>query len=177
MLQNLTQAANLQQNWCVLYTYPNYEKKILKAAIKKDIVCFLPTQKVVREWSDRRKILEVPLFPNYLFVQVNKQNRFKILDITGVVRFVSHSGRPAVISNYEIDLIKKMADSEEITLEQDLINGDLVRIIDGPFTGLSGTLFQRKGKDKLAVKIEGLNQSISISISKLTVEKYRSNRS
>lgn len=171
MSKNLVQFQNVEKNWYVLYTYPNYEKKVLKVASQKNIPCFLPTQKVVRIWSDRRKILEVPLFPNYLFVQVNKQNRFTILDILGVVRFVSHSGKPALISDDEIKLIKKMSNSQEITLEQDFVNGDLVRIVEGPFIGLEGILFHKKGKNRLAIRIEGINQSISISSCKLMVEK------
>lgn len=171
MSKNLVQCANLEQNWCVLYTYPNYEKKVLKVATQKNITCFLPTQKVERTWSDRRKILEIPLFPNYLFVQVNKQNRFTILDILGVVRFVSLSGKPAIISDYEIDLIRKMTNGPEVALEREFVNGDLVRIIEGPFMGLEGILFQKKGKHRLSIRINGINQSISISTSSQLVAK------
>lgn len=170
---NLIQQKCLESNWCVLYTYPNYEKKVLRTATQKNIICFLPTHKVVRQWSDRKKTIEVPLFPNYLFVHTNRQNRFEILDILGVTHFVSHCGKPAIISPQEIDLIRKMTAEREVSLERDFLKGDLVKIVDGPFSGLEGILFEKKGNSRFAVKIEGINQSISISINKSAVLKIK----
>ena len=155
-------------NWYVIYTYPNYEKKVLKGSSQKNISCYLPTQKVVRQWSDRRKTIEIPLFPNYVFVYVSRQERFKILDVNGVANYVMHCGNPVIISDEDVDKIRRMAGERDIAVEDKLTEGSLVKIMDGPFTGMEGILFKKKGQDRFGVRIEGINQVLSIDTANLS---------
>jgi transcription antitermination factor NusG len=150
--------------WYVLYTLPNYEKKVHLSLTKNQITTFLPLQKVVRKWSDRQKIIEVPLFPNYVFIRTHKNERFKALDVYGVKYYINSGGRPALISENEINNIKKMLECPGIDIEQNLSNGNLVTIISGPFKNMNGILFEKRGQTRFAVKLESINQILSIEI-------------
>ena len=87
-----------QSDWIVIYTYPKFEQKIEKELIKIDIETFLPMHEVVRQWSDRKKKLTLPLFPNYLFVRTDSRNRWKVLAIKGVVKFLSNNNQVAFLN-------------------------------------------------------------------------------
>jgi transcription antitermination factor NusG len=151
-------------SWYVVYTYPHYEKRILNQSEKIGIQCFLPTKKVVKQWSDRKKVVDEPLFPNYVFVYVNKQARFRLLDIAGVSRYVAFEGKPVVVSDQDMNAIKKLIVEPEVAVEQEPQSGSKVLITDGPFTGMEGIIFQKKGKTRFGVRIPGLNHSISVEV-------------
>jgi transcriptional antiterminator RfaH len=158
---------NLQEtafSWYVIYTYPHYEKRILTQSRKIGIQCFLPTKKVVKQWSDRKKVVDEPLFPNYVFVYADRQSRFRVLDITGVSKYVAFEGKPVVVPEQEIDAIKKLMIEPELTIEQELQRGSKVLITDGPFVGMEGVVFQKRGKTRFGVTIPALNHSISVEI-------------
>ena len=169
----LVQSESTNSNWNVVYTYPNFEKKIHRYLCQKDIKSFLPLYKVKRQWSDRTKLLEVPLFPNYIFVKTNSANHFSVLNVPGVTRYVSLDGYPVVVSEKEIDTIKKMLLTSCLTVEQTLEAGDIVVIEKGPFQGMQGVMIERKGKTRLAIKIEALNRTLSIEICASTVRKIQ----
>jgi transcriptional antiterminator RfaH len=159
-------------NWYVLYTYPNSEKKVETNLSLKKIETYLPLQKVRRQWSDRKKTVLVPLFPNYVFVYANHCERYKILEVPGALRFVSFGGRPVFISVSEIDTIKKLLSNDHtLAVEKSLEKGDAVRITDGSFAGLCGILFERKGQKRFGIQINSINQSLSIEISSSCLEK------
>jgi transcriptional antiterminator RfaH len=157
-------------NWYVIYTYPNFEKKIQQSLLKKNIMCFLPLQKMMRQWSDRKKVIEVPLFPNYVFVYISNLERFRVLDILGVSRYISYNGSPAIISDDAISKIKKMMHGPDIVIEN-YLEGDLIKIIDGPFTGLTGIVFERKGKKRFGIRIEAINQCLSVELNATSIKK------
>lgn len=154
-----------ERNWYIIYTHSNFERIVKRTLAQKQINCFLPMKTVTRVWSDRRKIMEVPAFPNYLFVNIEPANRFQILSVSGVSSFVSFDKKPATISDREIDCISQLLATETICVEQNFENGDHIQIVDGPFTGFFGTLIERKGKMRFCVRLAAINYSISIEIS------------
>lgn len=160
--------------WYVVYTYPNFEKKVHTHMVQKNITCFLPFQKVTRQWSDRKKIIEVPLFPNYIFVYTTSDERFKILDIVGVSRYIMYNNGPATISDKEITMIKEMLMEPSVEAEK-YLEGDIVEIIEGPFSGLKGIIFERKGKKRLGIKIKSINQSFSAEFNISSIERNKKN--
>lgn len=157
-------------NWHIVYTFPNYEKKSYLSLLKINIPTFLPIQKVQRQWSDRKKTIEVPLFPSYLFVKIPRKERFKVLEIYGIKKYITSLGNPVIIPESQIAYIKKMLECKSLNTEHTLRNGDRVVITDGPFKEMQGVLFGAKGKERLGVKIESLNQTISIDISKSSIQ-------
>lgn len=143
---------------------PNYEKKIQSTLLQRKIETFLPLHQVVRQWSDRRKTLDVPIFPNYLFVYTTNKDRYPILDVPGVCKFISHDKKPVILCEDQISLIKRIVVEPQARVEEDLVTGDNVEIIEGPLKGLKGIVFEKKGKSRLAVKVEAINQVVSVEI-------------
>lgn len=157
-------------NWYTAYTFPNLEKKVYNEFIKRNLSAYLPLHKVIRQWSDRRKELCVPLFPGYVFIRTDEKKRFDLYGITGLLRFVCFQGKPAIISEKEILSIKRF-ENTEFEIEKHLIEGDNVIITKGIFTGLEGKLFLKRGKKRFGVRLNALNQSLSLDISPSFIRK------
>ena len=158
-------------NWYVAYTYPNYEKKVYHTLLKKGVNVFLPLQNVIRQWSDRKKELSVPLFPSYIFIKTIPNEWFDILNTYGIARFVSTAGEPCKVSENEINTIKELVTSPDVTVDPVLEEGDKVIIHEGLFSGWTGILFKRKGKMRVGIKLESINQNISLELGSLFLRK------
>jgi transcription antitermination factor NusG len=157
-------------NWYTIYTYPNQEKKIYTTLLSKNIESYLPLQRVLRQWIDRVKELYMPLFPNYLFVHIGNSERGNVLGISGVARILSFDGKPAIIPDKEIQTIRQL-ENTKVEVEPTLVNGDRVQIIQGPFAGLEGILFDKKGKERFGVRLTRFRQSLSLEISRTFLKK------
>ncbi|MGY3051902.1 transcription antitermination factor NusG [Pedobacter sp. UYEF25] len=160
----------LDNNWYVVYTYPNLEKRIYNDLTKRNIKAYLPLQLVIRQWSDRKKELQVPMFPNYLFVKSRERERFELLKVAGILKMITFNGKPAVLTEEEINNIRKF-ERLEFEVEPHLVQGDEVLIVNGPFTGLKGRLFSKRGKHRLGVHIQSIGQSLSIEIESSSIRK------
>jgi transcriptional antiterminator RfaH len=158
--------------WYVVYTHPNFEKKVYNSLQQRDIISFLPLKKITRQWSDRKKTIEAPLFPNYLFVYTTVHDRFKVLEIPGAARYISFDGSPVTITDNEIAMIKKMMTDPDVMIES-YLEGDFVKITEGPFTGLTGIVFERKGRTRFGVKLNAINQSLSVEFNRSSIAKIQ----
>lgn len=149
--------------WYTVYTLPKFEKKINAELGKRNIEAYVPLQKVFRKWSDRIKLMEVPLFPNYVFIKAAAAERLRTVDVRGICNFVSFDGRPACISDDDILTIRRL-ESQTLEVESKLVSGDPVRIIRGPLAGLRGVLFSKKGKERVGVRIETIKETLSLEV-------------
>src|SRR5271169_4493986 len=95
--------AETQLNWYALYTCPRHEKCVAQQIEQRSISCFLPMYRSVRRWKDRRKELELALFPGYVFVRLALKDRLRVLQLPSAVRLVSFNGQPAVLPEAEIE--------------------------------------------------------------------------
>ena len=161
---------NEKLNWYTAYTLPNFEKKVYADLQKRKVEAYLPLQNVTRRWSDRMKRLQVPLFPNYIFIRSTDCKGITVLNVKGILNFIFFDGHPALVSDSEIDLIKKLA-NESIQMEPSLVQGDKVKIVRGPLAGMEGRLFNRKGKSRFGVRIETIKQSLSLEVPTQYLEK------
>jgi len=152
-------------NWYVLYTYPQYEKKVYNDLLKLNYASLLPTQKVTKIWSDRKKKVDVPLFPNYVFVRISHRERYKALNVHGVARFISFEQGPVTISEKEIETIAKLANGIDVAVERKLALGDKVSICGGPFDGMEGLISNKNGKNRFFVELSSLKQVLSVELS------------
>ncbi|ATP56301.1 hypothetical protein CPT03_07360 [Pedobacter ginsengisoli] len=166
----------LENNWYIVYTFPNLEKKIYNELTKKNIKAYLPLQNVIRQWSDRKKEIKIPMFPNYVFINSTERERFNLLKIGGVLKFITFEGKPAVVSEDEISSIMKF-ETMVFEIETNLVSGDEVIIVDGPFTGLQGRLFLKRGKERLGVHLSSINQSLSVEVCSSSLRKVVSQNS
>ena len=130
----------------------------------KGIEVFLPMQQVIRQWHDRKKKLEVPLFPNYIFVHIDAQQMYDIYTLSGFVRFVNTGGVPDIITDQKMSLIMNILEGDFRTLEGQFVVGERVRVSNGPFVDLEGVLIGEKGNHRFAVEIEAINQFVIISV-------------
>lgn len=151
----------LEKKWYALYTKPRWEKKIDSALVKKNIESWCPLQKIERQWSDRKKIIEDPLFKSYVFVRIDTTERSKVLMTDGVLNFVYYLGKPAVIKNEEVEIIKKYLDEKDakiqIISQEGFKEETRIKVTHGVFMGNEGTVL-RSGKKKIYVKLESLGQ-------------------
>lgn len=162
---------NDQGNWYVVYTYPNSEKKVYNELMRRKMRALLPTRKEVRQWSDRKKNVEVPLFPNYVFIKTPSEQMWMVLTIPGVARFVAFNGVPAVVKESEIDWIKEiMLNSKVEANEISGFKGEKVQVKQGPLKGLIGRVLDKKGMTRLYVELEAIQQTISIEIDSILLE-------
>jgi len=151
----------LTKKWYAIYTKPRWEKKIDSVLIRKGIESWCPLQKVERQWSDRKKIVEEPLFKSYVFVRIDDTERSKVLMTDGALNFVYYLGKPAVIKDEEVENIKLYLAEKDaritIISDEGFSSGDLVKVNYGVFMDQEGTVV-RGGKKKVYVQLQGLGQ-------------------
>ncbi|MCA4896304.1 MAG: UpxY family transcription antiterminator [Cytophagales bacterium] len=166
--------ANLSEpNWYVVYTRPKSERKVASSITDMGIESYLPMHKVVRQWSDRKKKIEVPLFSNYVFVKVDDVRRRLLFSIKELLKFVSIEGKPVVIRENEILTIKKVlsGDFDDISTEEYFQEGMKVKITHGLFAGLEGVIIKKCNKTKLIITIKELMKAVSFVIPAEFTEK------
>lgn len=156
---------SLNTQWYVLYTRSRHEKKVYEELQFLDITAYLPLHKVVRQWSDRKKRVIVPLIPNYVFVKVQPNERWKPLTITGTIDYVKFNGSPAIIPEKDIELIGHMSQENVHVSDKVFNNNDRVIVTAGPFKDLEGIVIQQNGKTKLAILLESIKTTFVVEVS------------
>lgn len=149
--------------WVLIYTKPKQERKVALQLQERNIPVLLPSTKVVRDWHDRKKVIDTPLFPSYVFVFIDKQDHYyNCLQCDGVLCFVRSGNeivhiRPEVISN--LKLITK--DGEGIEVHDGYISPGRKQVIKtGIFSGLNCEVVEYKREEKIIVRIDLLNRIV-----------------
>ena len=157
---------NIEKKWYAIYTKSRTEKKVNQFLIEKGIEVYLPLQKRLKQWSDRKKWVEEPLFRSYIFVKILEKEYLNVLKSDGVVKFVNFSGKRIPIPPAQIETVKLLL-ANEINIEvstKDFIVNEHVEVIAGVLMGLQGTLTEFRGKYKVLIKIETIGQVLLIDI-------------
>ena len=163
----------MNKNWYVLQAKPKNEIKVYNQLLNKEVEVYLPLIDTIRYWSDRKKKVKVPLFPGYLFVFGDAEDRYKAISNTvGALRYIMYQKRHAVVTEEEIHYIKlSLQEPERVNIEDaNLIEGDFVEITHGIFKGLKGYIIQLRGNYKLMVSIVELNTTFSVQLSNSEVK-------
>ena len=161
----------LQPRWYAAYTNPRHEKSVGQQMEGNRIDCFVPLYKSVRRWKDRRKQLELPLFPGYVFVHLALKDRLQVLRLPGVVQFVSFHGKPAPLPDAEIDALRdRLIRNVHAEPHPYLKIGKRVRVHSGPVAGLEGILVRRKDKFRVVVSIHMIQRSIAVEVDESEIE-------
>jgi transcription antitermination factor NusG len=147
--------------WFAIYTKPRWEKKVNQLLTDKGVECYCPLNKVKRKWSDRTKIIEEPLFKSYVFVKVTEEERTKVRLTNGVVNFVYWNGKPAIVREKEIQIIKLFLDEHENVQVRpmDLTVQQRVLIISGTFMDRTATVLDVRKKE-VKVYIDSLGYEL-----------------
>jgi len=113
MGKQIINTSAIEKKWYALYTKSRHEKKVTERLVSQGFDVFCPMIKTVKQWSDRKKKVSVPLIPSYIFIKVDEKNRTKVLSDPSILNFVYWLGKPAVIKNNEIDRLKGVISNEE----------------------------------------------------------------
>ena len=165
---------NLTLNWYAIYTRSRHEQKVYERIREKEIELFLP---LFEQWSrrrDRRKRIQVPLFPGYLFVQtqMDPYSYYTILKTNGVVKILSNGRVPTPIPDEQIHALQTLTKNNmAITPCQYLKEGERVRVTHGPLIGTEGILLRMKpNKNRLVLSVDLIKKSVSLELDELDVE-------
>lgn len=162
--------------WHALYVRSRMEKKVLSQLEDGGYKAYLPLITQVKQWSDRKKKVEEPLFKSYVFVYSNEREYIPILNVYGVIKFVTFEKKAVVVPENQILAIKKFVSDFERGEEYKMMNdeelkvGQKVRIINGPMKGLMGRLETIYNKRHLIVYIDVVGQCIPVHIPRAKVE-------
>jgi transcriptional antiterminator RfaH len=161
------------EKWYVLQTRSRFEKKCFELLSIQGISVFLPTQKVRKQWSDRFKETDLPLFSGYIFIQFEEKDRYKILNTNGIVRFVAFGGKYATLNDNQVDTIRKIEKSKTFidVIDLELGIGQEVVICSGPFKGLEAKIIHHNGKGKLLLPVETIGQGVLLEIGRTKIKK------
>lgn len=159
--------------WLVLYTKPRWEKKVNAALVNKGIESYCPLNKVRRQWSDRIKIIEEPLFKSYIFVRVEEAMKTEVRYIDGVLNFVYWNGKPAVVRDDEIIQIKRfMSEYDEVEVKAiEVRPADEVVVNAGVMMGASGRIIRVMGNNIVEVRIDSLGFVLTAKFDRKNVVK------
>jgi transcriptional antiterminator RfaH len=149
--------------WYVIYTRPKHEKKVALKLEERKLTYLLPQTKVLRTWHDRKKIIEVPLFPSYLFISLDKiEDYYDGLECEGVLSFVKFGKEVARVKEETVDSLRLlMNDGKNIEVSEEKFNpGQKFMIRQGAFTGLMCELIEHKNAKRVLVRINLLNRSV-----------------
>lgn len=166
----------MEKKWYAVYTKPRWEKKVDKLLTEKGIESYCPLQKIQRQWSDRKKIVEEPLFKSYVFVRIPDAEQTALRKVNGVVNYVYWMGKPAVVKDREIEVIKKFLDEyENIQVEPVEVHiNNKVHIKSGVLMDKEATVLSvMKNKVKVVIESIGFSLVANIDKSKVSVVKNK----
>lgn len=168
------------QPWKVIYCASRQEKKVSSYLEKQNIVHYLPVVKVLKQWSDRRKWVEVPLFNAYIFVKPEITQRDAVLQIPGVVKYIWYNGSDAQVSHKDIAFLRHLIDKgyqvQQNELGAELNSGDLVMVIDGPFIDQEVEVHYNDNDTFVVVWVEGLSVSYKVNLPREFLKLKKKNK-
>ncbi len=165
-----------QFQWFALLTRSNFEQTVYKNVCQKKIVAFLPITRKQSRRKDRKLMIEIPLFPGYIFVKTSfdSADQLKVLKTTGAVRLLGSTQGPVPVPDRQIASLKLLtsANLDLITgTSIALKKGDPVMILEGPMAGLKGEFYRHKGQGRVVVKVDLLGQYAGVEVDYDNVEK------
>src|SRR5215469_510865 len=152
-------------NWHAAYTHARHEKKVAQQLEERRIEHFLPVYHSLRQWKDRRKELDLVLFPGYIFVRVATCERLRVLQLSGIVRFVQFNGQPVVLPATDIEALRSgLSRGLEAEHHPYLTVGRRVRVIHGPLAGARGILLRVKTNWRIVISIDAIMRSVAVEV-------------
>jgi transcription antitermination factor NusG len=153
--------------WHAVYVKSRSEKKAQLELQLKEIETFLPLQRKLRQWSDRKKWVEMPLISGYLFLRISRKEYDSALESNYIVSYVRFDRKAAVIPDCQIEYLKLLLEQDNLEIEitrEKLEPGQMIEVVRGPLIGLRGKLIKIKGKDKVAIELDDLGYSALVEI-------------
>jgi transcriptional antiterminator NusG len=153
------------QRWYAVWTRSRHEQVVRTQLDEKQVTAFLPTMTRWSRWKDRKKQIDVPLFPGYVFARFDPGERLSVLKCSGVVSIVSFNGEPAPVPDHEIESIRTLVAS---TLPYDpcptIKTGTMVEVSHGPLKGVVGRLTRKGTQSRLILSVDLIGQAVSVQV-------------
>lgn len=160
------------KHWYAVYTKPRWEKKVAELLTRKKIENYCPLNRVHKQWSDRKKVVLEPLFTSYVFIRIAEEEQLAVRQTEGVLNFVYWLGKPALVREDEIEIIKRfLNDHDNVQVERAFVGlNDHVRVVNGPLMMREGQVVEVRHKS-VKVLLPTLGYTLIAEIEKSNLEK------
>jgi transcriptional antiterminator NusG len=163
-------------HWYAVHTRSNFEARVADQLSAKDIENYLPAYEEIHQWKDRKRKIQVPLFPGYMFVRIGERThaRLQLLQTSGVVRIVGQGGKNEPVSDREVEATRTVLESNIRCFAHPFLReGAWVRVTRGPLKGVEGYLVRLKSQSRLVISVNVLSQSVAAEVDSCDVEPVR----
>jgi len=163
--------------WYAAYTTVRHEKVVAQQLEQRSVEAFLPLYRSLRRWKDRRKLVELALFPGYVFVKIVIEERLRVLQVPGVVSLVGFNGKFPALPEPEITALRNGLENNLYAEPHPYLRiGRRVRVVRGPMAGAEGILTRKKDKYRVVISIDVLMRSVAVEVDGPDLELVVSNR-
>ena len=163
--------ANASASWFAVYTTPRHEKKVSDVLAERQIETFLPLYRTNRQWKKSRPtVLELPLFPTYVFVRIEYRARGAVLGVPGVLSIVGSGREPWPLPDLEIEALRSALLERKIEPHPYLVVGERVRIRAGIMTGIEGVLIRKRNEFRVILTLDAIMRSVAVEVDADDVE-------
>jgi len=163
--------------WYAVYTTVRHEKVVAQQLERRSVEAFLPLYQSLHRWKDRRKLVELALFPGYVFVKIAIQERIRVLQVPGVVSLVGFNGKFPALPEPEITALRSGLRNNLYAEPHPYLRiGRRVRVVRGPMAGAEGVLTRKKDKYRVVISIDVLMRSVAVEIDGADLEAIGSSR-
>ena len=164
-MPGLAVAREFSANWFAAYTNSHHEKRVAAHFGERQIESFLPLYSVLHRWKNRCEVdLDLPLFPNYVFVHIDPSDRVRVLEVPGVLSLVGFGRTLAPLSDFEIEALRSCVGQRNIEPHPYLVIGERVRIKAGPMTGMEGVLVRKKSHFRVVLALDVIMQCVAVEV-------------
>src|SRR5215471_16844760 len=151
--------------WFAAYTSACHEKTVARQLEDRSIEKFLPLYRSWHRWKDRRKLVELALFPSYVFIKIEARDKLRVLEVPGVVSLVTFNGQLAALPEQEINALRTSLDSGVYAEPCPYLRvGRRVRVAAGPLAGAEGILIKKKDKCRVVISLDVLRRSVAVEV-------------
>jgi transcription antitermination factor NusG len=153
------------QAWFAVFTSSHHEKKVSQRFLDQRIENYLPLYSQVHHWTNRRRVtVQLPLFPNYVFVRIDRRQRGQVLQVPGVLAIVGRGPEPTPLPDFEIESLRSGLHLRKFEPHRTLVSGTRVRIKVGPLDGMEGFLLRKKSNLRVVLTVPLINKSLAVEV-------------
>ena len=170
-LDLVTASPGEQRRWFAVFTRSHHEKRVAQYYAERNIEHLLPVSSVMRQWSHYRKVtLELPLFPNYLFVRISRRERTRAVEVPGALSLVGQSSVPAPLPDAEIEALREGLKLSSVAPHPYLVVGARVRINKGVLSGREGIVLRNKNSCRVVLTLSHIMRSFAVEVDAADVD-------
>ena len=169
-LPSVSRIDHYRPHWYVVHTRSRHEKRVSEQLQVKQVECFLPLYRSKRNWNGRNALVDLPLFPGYVFVRIPLAERLSVLGLGGVAGLVSFQGAPVALPDIELERLRSCLSIKTAEPIAYLHPGNRVRIVAGALAGLEGVIMRQNGQARFVLSIDMIMRSVIVNVDACDLE-------